>query len=47
VELGTIQELMESIKTKGFLSLFLLDQKGPGYEIIAGERRYFASKTWV
>lgn len=46
-ELGDIQELMESIKTKGVLEPILIRSKGARFEIIAGERRYFASKTWV
>jgi ParB family chromosome partitioning protein len=44
-ELGDIQELMESIKTKGVLEPILIRSKGARFEIIAGERRYFASKN--
>jgi ParB family chromosome partitioning protein len=44
-ELGDIQELMESIKTKGVLEPILVRSKGTRFEIIAGERRYFASKN--
>lgn len=44
-ELGNIQELMDSIKTKGVLEPILLRPRGERYEIIAGERRYVASKN--
>lgn len=44
-ELGNIEELMESIKTKGVLEPILVRAKGERFEIIAGERRYIASKN--
>lgn len=44
-ELGNIQELMDSIKAKGVLEPILVRSKGNRYEIIAGERRYIASKN--
>ena len=44
-ELGNIQELMESIKAKGVLEPILLRPRGDRYEIIAGERRFVASKN--
>ena len=37
-ELGNIQELMDSIKTKGVLEPILVRGKGNRFEIIAGER---------
>ncbi len=43
-ELGKIEELMDSIKEKGVLEPILVRPKGNLYEIIAGERRYIASK---
>lgn len=43
-ELGNINELMASIKEKGVLEPILVRPKGNKYEIIAGERRYIASK---
>lgn len=43
--LGNIQELMNSIKAKGILEPILVRPKGDRYEIIAGERRYAASKN--
>jgi len=43
--LGNIQELMTSIKAKGVLEPILVRTKGESYEIIAGERRYIASKN--
>jgi len=43
-ELGNIEELMASIKEKGVLEPLLVRAKGGKYEIIAGERRYIASK---
>jgi len=43
-ELGNMQELMASIKSKGILEPILVRPKGDRYEIIAGERRYIASK---
>lgn len=44
-ELGDITELMASIKEKGILEPILVRPKGKKYEIIAGERRYMASKA--
>ena len=44
-ELGNIQELMESIKSKGILEPILVRSKEDRFEIIAGERRYVASKN--
>lgn len=43
-ELGNIDELMVSIKEKGILEPILVRPKAGRYEIIAGERRYVASK---
>ncbi len=43
-ELGNINELKASIKDKGVLEPILVRPKGGRYEIIAGERRYMASK---
>jgi ParB family chromosome partitioning protein len=43
-ELGNIEELMLSIKEKGVLEPILVRPKAGRYEIIAGERRYVASK---
>lgn len=43
-ELGNIEELMESIRSKGVLEPILVRAKGSRFEIIAGERRYMASK---
>lgn len=43
--LGNIQELMLSIKSKGVLEPIIVRPKGETYEIIAGERRYVASKN--
>ena len=43
--LGNIQELMSSIKAKGVLEPIIVRRKGEAYEIIAGERRYIASKN--
>lgn len=43
-ELGDIKELMLSIKEKGVLEPILVRPKQGRYEIIAGERRYVASK---
>jgi ParB family chromosome partitioning protein len=43
-ELGNIEELMASIKAKGVLEPILVRPRGERYEIIAGERRYVASK---
>ena len=44
-ELGNIQELMASIKAKGILAPILVRPKNDRYEIIAGERRFVASKS--
>ena len=43
-ELGNIEELMASIKSKGVLEPILVRPNNDRYEIIAGERRYVASK---
>lgn len=43
-ELGNIKELMSSIKNKGILEPILVRPKEGRYEIIAGERRFIASK---
>lgn len=43
-ELGNIQELMESIRNKGILEPIIVRPHGEKFEIIAGERRYMASK---
>jgi len=43
-ELGNIDELMFSIKEKGVLEPILVRPKAGRYEIIAGERRYVASR---
>lgn len=44
-ELGNIQELMDSIRTKGILEPILVRSLGNRFEIIAGERRFIASKN--
>lgn len=44
-ELGDIQELMDSIKAKGVLEPIIVRPKGEKFEIIAGERRFVASKN--
>jgi ParB family chromosome partitioning protein len=44
-ELGNIQELMESIKTRGILEPIIVRPHGDKFQIIAGERRYIASKN--
>ncbi len=44
-ELGNIQELMDSIRTKGVLEPILVRSVGNRFEIIAGERRFIASKN--
>lgn len=44
-ELGNIEELTESIRQKGVLEPILVRSIGPRFEIIAGERRYIASKA--
>jgi len=43
-ELGNIEELMSSIKTRGVLEPILVRARNDRYEIIAGERRYVASR---
>jgi len=43
-ELGNIEELMISIKARGVLEPILVRPRDDRYEIIAGERRYVASK---
>lgn len=43
-ELGNIKELMNSIREKGVLEPLLVRYKDGQYEIIAGERRFIASK---
>ncbi len=43
-ELGNIEELMSSIKTRGVLEPILVRPRNDRYEIIAGERRYVASR---
>ncbi len=43
-ELGNIDELVASIKSKGVLEPILVRPKHDRYEIIAGERRYVASQ---
>jgi len=44
-ELGNLEELMASIRAKGILEPILVRPKNDRYEIIAGERRYVASKN--
>ena len=44
-ELGNMQELMDSIKSKGVLEPILVRSKADRFQIIAGERRYIASKN--
>jgi ParB family chromosome partitioning protein len=44
-ELGNIPELMDSIRSKGILEPILVRSKGNRFEIIAGERRFVASKN--
>lgn len=44
-ELGNIEELMASVKAKGVLEPIIVRPKGESYEIIAGERRFMASKN--
>ena len=44
-ELGDIEELQDSIRSKGILEPILVRAKGSRFEIIAGERRYQASKN--
>ena len=43
-ELGNIDELMASIRSKGVLEPILVRPKKDRYEIIAGERRFVASR---
>lgn len=43
-ELGNIKELMDSIRSKGILEPILVKPREGRYEIIAGERRYIASR---
>lgn len=43
-EMGDIKDLMASIKEKGILEPILVRPRHGRYEIIAGERRYMASK---
>ena len=44
-ELGDISELMASIKARGVLEPIIVRPRGDRYEIIAGERRFVASKN--
>jgi ParB family chromosome partitioning protein len=44
-ELGNIKELQDSIRSKGILEPILVRSKGSRFEIIAGERRFVASKN--
>jgi ParB family chromosome partitioning protein len=44
-ELGNIEDLTSSIKAKGVLEPIIVRPVGQKYEIIAGERRYVASKN--
>jgi ParB family chromosome partitioning protein len=44
-ELGNIEELMSSIRSRGILEPILVRPLGDRYEIIAGERRYVAAKN--
>jgi ParB family chromosome partitioning protein len=41
---GALDELADSIRQNGVLQPILVRKKGTGYEIVAGERRYQASK---
>lgn len=43
--LGNIEELQDSIRSKGVLEPILVRAKGSRFEIIAGERRFMASKN--
>lgn len=45
IELGNIDDLMASIKARGVLEPIIIRPVGDKYEIIAGERRYVASKN--
>jgi ParB family chromosome partitioning protein len=44
-ELGNIDELQDSIRSKGILEPILVRAKGSRFEIIAGERRFIAAKN--
>lgn len=44
-ELGSIEELQDSIRSKGILEPILVRAKGGRFEIIAGERRFMAAKN--
>ena len=44
-ELGNLQELMDSIRSKGILEPILVRSKGDRFEIIAGERRFVACRN--
>jgi len=44
-ELGNIEELQESIRSKGIPEPILVRAKGSRFEIIAGERRFMASRN--
>jgi len=44
-ELGNIEELQDSIRSKGILEPILVRAKGSRFEIIAGERRFQASRN--
>jgi len=44
-ELGNIEELQDSIRSKGILEPILVRARGSRFEIIAGERRYMAAKN--
>ena len=44
-ELGNIGELQDSIRSKGILEPILVRAKGSRFEIIAGERRFQASRN--
>lgn len=44
-ELGNIEELQDSIRSKGILEPILVRAKGSRFEIIAGERRFMASRN--
>jgi ParB family transcriptional regulator, chromosome partitioning protein len=44
-ELGNIEELQDSIRSKGILEPILVRAKGSRFEIIAGERRFIAARN--
>jgi ParB family chromosome partitioning protein len=44
-QLGNIEELQDSIRSKGILEPILVRAKGSRFEIIAGERRFMASRN--